>query len=84
MHTKQCTECLTYKPLDDFHVRRRDPSGRQARCKPCLIAAVMRTVDRERVNATQIEWVKRHHAEVLVRKRERYWAKKNARLALET
>jgi hypothetical protein len=35
MTMKQCSKCGVYKPLDLFHVKRADPSGRQAYCKAC-------------------------------------------------
>lgn len=35
MDTKVCSRCKTAKPLDEFHVHRKHPTGRQAECKVC-------------------------------------------------
>ena len=32
---KKCSKCFEEKPLDDFHVKRRNKDGRQLHCKDC-------------------------------------------------
>jgi len=33
--TKQCTKCLEIKPLDEFHLANKTPTGRKTVCKAC-------------------------------------------------
>ena len=36
---KTCKKCLLSKSLEDFHVSKRSPDGKQARCKECMLAS---------------------------------------------
>lgn len=33
--TKRCSTCREVKPLDEYHLDRQDPSGRQRQCRTC-------------------------------------------------
>lgn len=39
---KECGVCRELKPLEDFNRHRREPDGRQTRCRPCQRAGVKR------------------------------------------
>jgi len=43
MKTKVCSTCHEPKPLEDFHVYRRNKDGRTSRCKICACAARRKT-----------------------------------------
>jgi hypothetical protein len=56
---KRCTKCGEYKPLSDFHVRRKSADGLNLKCKQCVMQYVRR-------------YVEINYSVILVRRRERY------------
>ena len=71
---KWCRVCQLTKPLEDFHIQRKSKDGRQPRCKPCAIAAV---VQWQRDNPER-HWVKQRRSDL----KRRYGLTEQARTDL--
>jgi hypothetical protein len=72
--SKHCRKCGTTKPLEDFHVQRRNKTdGRQSRCKDCQNATTRKRYNENRDNvlARQKDY-RAENAEVIAARSKKY------------
>jgi len=80
---KRCPKCLQPKNLDEFYPRKQAKDGRRSRCIACEIEDVLAYQARypEQTARGKRRWYDANADDVRQRRRDRYWANREAELA---